>query len=147
MRIFLGLLTMLFVAGLAFSQVSVASGEAGTLAPGAYSLPVEPRVTTPEQQFATPPLQVGATNATSGLVAGASNSTSETISLGNQTYASSSEAAGQPGFSSTRGAASFDMGAGISQASIGAAQLAAEMRSHKHASRTYTNADLEQLAK
>jgi hypothetical protein len=147
MRTFLGLLSMIFVAGLAFSQVSVVSGEAGNLASGAYSLPIAPLVTTPEQQFSTPPLQVGATNATSGLVAGASNSTAETISFGNQMYALGNQPTGQPGLSSTQAAASFDMGAGISQESIGVAQLAAEMRSHKHASRTYTNADLEQPAK
>ena len=62
---------------LGFSQTTVVSGYADNYVPepGMYAAPFVPRVSTPVASFATPPLQVGARNATEGNVAGAGNTT------------------------------------------------------------------------
>jgi hypothetical protein len=117
--------------------------------PGAYASPFVPQISTPEVQFATPPLQVGATNATAGNVVGASNSTVETLNSASAgSFSSSVENSLQSNTGSTVANgqnASLDMGASILEESVGVAALAAPQSNHQHASRTYTNDDVERL--
>jgi hypothetical protein len=145
MRTLIVLSLVTVFASFAFGQVTIISGEASNLAPRTYTLPVGPSLTTPEQQFATPTLQVGASNATAGLVAGASNSTADTV-------VSSGELGPAESYSAPEGTAQMsaqatDWGAAMAQDSFGVAQLAAGVRNHKGASRTFTNDDIDRLKK
>ncbi len=141
MRILIVFSLITVFAGLAFGQVATISGDASNLTPGSYAFPVAPLVTTPAQQFATPVLQVGASNATAGLVAGATNSTADTVVSSGQSgpaqFYSALEGTGQ----------TTDWGAAMAQDSFGVAQLAAGSRNHKAASHTFTNDDIDRLKK
>jgi len=72
-------LLTIFTSGMVLSQVNgeatIESGYASTwvVPPGSYATPWTPLLSTPMVSFATPELQVGASNATWGNVAGASN--------------------------------------------------------------------------
>jgi hypothetical protein len=139
MRPLIVLSFVLTFASFAASQVDVVSGTATTATPGTYSQPFEPVVTTPEIQFSSSPLQVGASNATSGLVAGARNSTSGVLS----TSQPASEVNGViPATESAN--ATLDMGVATSQESVGVAQLAPKAPEHK-STRSFTNDDIDRL--
>jgi hypothetical protein len=131
---------VLFLAG--FSAAQTASGVSQLVPyPGTYASPYVPQVSTPEVQFATPTLQVGATNATSGNLAGAANSTTETLT-------SSPEGTAELDLSSggSRGeTSSLELGGAVFEDSVGVATLMGEHKRQGHASRTYTNADIERL--
>lgn len=119
---------------LACSQITVISGYATNYAaaPGAYALPFVPRLITPEAIFETPPLQVGAENATAGNVVGASSLVS-----GRPSSAFQSELRTTPG---------LNLGAAIPESAYGVAQLA-KGNSVAPARRKFTNEDIERLKK
>jgi hypothetical protein len=93
---------------------------------------------TPEISLDQPPLVIGATNATNGLVAGATNSTLE---LGNldEYNEPAEEYAGS--YSGQR----FESGVAASQESVGVATLLGAVLQKGHAVRTYTNDDISRV--
>jgi hypothetical protein len=119
---------------LACSQITIISGFATNYAavPGAYAAPFVPRLVTPEAVFATPPLQVGAENATAGNVVGVSSLVS-----GQPSPAFEVKAHTTPG---------LNLGAAIPESAYGVAQLA-KGYSVPPARRKFTNDDIERLKK
>ena len=150
---------VLFVLGmssLAFSQSTAVSGYAidYVAAPGAYAAPFLPRLVTPEATFLTPPLQVGAENATAGNVAGAGNLisaqpvTNEDEDLAFPVFSTSSalQAQFEMSLSQVRAQADvFNSGAAIPQDAYGVAQLAGGRAANQPASRRFTNDDIQRM--
>ena len=155
--IFSGVVLLLPV--VAAAQATVISGYAGDvpLPPGLYAAPFVPLVTTPSVTLGSPPLQVGASNATAGNVAGAADETLSIDTSGpSATFAppmwygqaASPEPAEETG--STQSAApqteqGFQFGVATFQSSYGVARLAAEQQHLGPAKRVYTNADIARL--
>lgn len=134
MQYFILLFAALAVPALAFSQVIVVSGYATNFAaaPGVYSTPSMPVVSTPSATFWTPPLQVGATNATEGNVAGASAMISGEATVNSTALDRSA-----------RGA--FNTGASMPQEAFGVAELVGGKTQSRPAVRKFSNSDVEQL--
>jgi hypothetical protein len=129
-------LLTIFTSGMVLSQVNgeatIESGYASTwvVAPGSYATPWTPLLSTPSAAFASPQLQVGASNATSGNVAGASN------------MGSMSSAGVQP--SQARGTR-VRLGIATSQDDYGVATLAGIHNLKNPPNKVYTNEDVEHL--
>ena len=115
-------------------QATVVEGYASDWA----SRPFIPRIMTPEISLDQPPLVIGATNATNGLVAGATNSTLE---LGN--LDESNEPAEE--YAGTYSGQRFESGVAASQESVGVATLLGAVPQKGHAVRTYTNDDISRV--
>lgn len=166
MRQFTILAAVVLFSAFTFGQATVVSGSASNWAPayGYYAAPFVPLVTTPSISLNTfSPSPVGASNATTGLVAGATNATLslpvDTPSVVTEAtwydYEGVSEAPVQQMTPARHWAenemkgehANHPIRLGIAQfqSSIGAAELAADSRTGKRASRTYTNADVERM--
>jgi hypothetical protein len=166
MRQFTILAAVLLFAVFALGQAAVVSGSASNRVPayGYYAAPFVPLVITPSLSLSTfSPSPVGASNATAGLVAGATNATLslpvDTPSVVTEANWYDYDAAGEAPVqravparhwaeSEMKGEhANRPMRLGIAQfqSSIGAAELAADSRAGKRASRTYTNADVERM--
>ena len=129
-------LLIIFSSGMVVSQVNgeatIESGYASTwvVAPGAYATTWTPLISTPSAAFATPQLQVGASNATSGNVAGASNSTFTT---------------GVAEQSSGSRRARINLGISTFQGDYGVATLAGIHQTASSPGKVYTNEDIERL--
>jgi hypothetical protein len=129
-------LLTIFTSGVVLSQVNgeatIESGYASTwvVAPGAYATPWTPLISTPSAAFASPQLQVGASNATSGNVAGASNSTFTT-----------GVAEQSPGARRAR----INLGISTFQGDYGVATLAGIHNLKSSPNKVYTNEDIEHL--
>jgi hypothetical protein len=121
-------------------QATVIQGYASTLAPSPLVTgPFVPLVNTPEVSLDQPSLQIGASNATQGLLAGA---TSATGSLSYQ-----AQFAGNPSGeidAENTGASGFDLG-GLNQREVGVASLMGSRATASQPVRTFTNDDLEKL--
>jgi hypothetical protein len=151
---------VLLLAAMAFGQstATVITGYASNWGPQAvYAVPFVPLVTTPSVQLGVPPLAVGASNATAGLATGASTSTvsmeSPMVSTvfprpvwyGVVAQAVATEEAGSAAEAASPGARGFDPGLATIEGSHSIAPLAAQARGHKHASRSYTNGDVDHV--
>jgi len=129
-------LLTIFTSGVVLSQVNgeatIESGYASTWAvpPGSYATPWTPMLSTPTAAFASPQLQVGASNATSGNVAGASNSTFTT-------------GAAEPSSGARR--ARINLGISTFQGDYGVATLAGIHHLKSSPNKAYTNEDIERL--
>ena len=129
-------LLTIFTSGVVLSQVNgeatIDSGYASTWAvpPGSYATPWTPLISTPIVSFASPQLQIGASNATSGNVAGASNSTFTT---------------GVAELSSGARRARIDLGISTFQGDYGVATLAGIHHLKSSPTKAYTNEDIEHL--
>jgi hypothetical protein len=129
-------LLTIFTSGMVLSQVNgeatIESGYASTwvVPPGAYATLWTPLISTPMVSFASPQLQVGASNATSGNVAGASNSTFTT---------------GVVQHSSAASGARVSLGISTFQDDYGVATLAGIHGSANSQPKVYTNEDIEHL--
>src|SRR6202011_3081587 len=130
---------VLLLSAFAVGQATIVSGYAGNWAPsygyyaaGYYAAPFVPLVTTPIVEFGTPPLQVGARNATAGNITGASSltlgSTSGTVVAQPLTYSSTTTSEAQAALNSrlanSAGQQTFDLGIASFQDNLGLAQLA-----------------------
>ena len=160
MRLLHGFWMILLFSGLAAAQARWTS-------PGNYAEPFVPRLDTPSASFGavmtptltldTPPLVVGASDATAGNVAGASNATSSVITTGQpvyvnqplwyapgvQTYEGVEEVSSPAQISATAPTpGGFEFGAATSQSSYGVAQL---MKAQRKANRVYTNPDVARV--
>jgi hypothetical protein len=153
------LILVVIISGFAAAQVNgqatIEGGYASTwvLPPGAYAIPNVPLITTPTYDFGSPPLEVGASNATAGNVAGAENSTPSTggfssyslftpfIVPGIALFSRNPEENADTGESQRE---PLDLDNASFQSEYGVAELA-RSRSHAHAAKTYTNKDLNQL--
>jgi hypothetical protein len=132
----------------AFSQATVISGYASDYVgtPGAYAAPFVPRVVTPEVAFATPPLEVGASNATAGNMAGATMvPPTQGLMLGGSNSMWETQAETPRAQTSSAPARGFNTGASIPQDAYGVAQLASETGPNRPAVRKFTNSDIEQM--
>ena len=151
---------VLLLSAFAAGQATIVSGYAGNWAPsygyyaaGYYAAPFVPLVTTPIVEFGTPPLQVGARNATAGNITGASSAslglTNGTAVAQPLTYSATTTSQRQPAPNSgqTKSAKpqTFDLGIASFQDNVGLAQLARRENLPNHAARTYTNEDMERL--
>jgi hypothetical protein len=131
-------LLTIFTSGMVLSQVNgeatIESGYASTwvVPPGSYATPWTPLISTPIVSFASPQLQVGASNATYGNVAGASGS-------------GSTSSTGAVGRSYQGRKSSVDLGISTFQSDYGLATLAGIHRSSNSAAKVYTNQDIERL--
>jgi len=129
-------LLTIFTSGVVLSQVNgeatIESGYASTwvVPPGSYATPWTPLISTPMVSFASPQLQVGASNATSGNVAGASNSTFTT---------------GVAEQSSGVRRARINLGISTFQGDYGVATLAGIHQTASSPAKVYTNDDIERL--
>jgi hypothetical protein len=145
---------VLLLSAFAPGQATIVSGYAGNWAPsyGYYAAPFVPLVTTPIVEFGTPPLQVGARNATAGNITGAS---SVTLGLTNGTVvaqpltysATTSEGQAAPNSRHANSAKqqTFDLGIASFQDNVGVAQLARRSNQRRQVAGTYTNEDIERL--
>ncbi len=146
-----------WLAGMAAGQTMVISGYASNwiVPPGVYAAPIAPLVTTPSVALGEPPLAVGASDATPGLAAGATNSTfSLELPAVSTVFAQPVWYGAATGIVAPEAAMSeiprhapqgFEFGATTFESSHGIAQAAARVRQHKHATRVYTNADIERI--
>ena len=155
--VFSGVILLLPV--VAAAQATVISAYAGDvpLPPGLYAAPFVPLITTPSVTLGSPPLQVGASNATAGNVAGAANATLSIDTSGpSATFAppmwygqaTSPEPEEETGSAQSAGPQTeqgFQFGVATFQSSYGVARLAAWQRQHGRAKRVYTNADIARL--
>jgi hypothetical protein len=153
------LCAIVLLSALAAAQVTVNSGYATywTPPPGMYAAPFVPLVTTPIVDLGTPPLQVGASNATVGNVAGATTSTLSLDMAGPSAMfalpawygqAVPSELEEKNSSAEARGAPTqqgFDLGVASFQTDAGVARLLGEHRTRDHAQRVYTNDDIAGL--
>ena len=140
---------VLLLSAFAVGQATIVSGYAGNWAPsyGYYAAPFVPLVTTPVVEFGTPPLQVGARNATAGNITGAS---SITLGLTNGTVVAQplkSEGQAAPNSRQANSAKqqTFDLGIASFQDNVGLAQLARRSNQRRQVAGTYTNEDIERL--
>lgn len=154
---------ILLLPAVAAAQATVISAYAGDvpLPPGLYAAPFVPLVTTPSITLGSPPLQVGASNATAGNVAGAANATLSIDTSGpSATFAppmwygqaASPESGPEAGEETTSTPSAgpqteqgFQFGVATFQSSYGVARLAAWQRQLGRAKRVYTNADIARL--
>jgi hypothetical protein len=130
-------LSTIFISGVVLGQVNgeatIESGYASTwvFAPGAYATPWTPLLSTPSAAFASPQLQVGASNATYGNVAGASNMASMSTT-------------GAQGPAQARGTR-VRLGIATSQDDYGLATLTGIHHVKSSANKVYTNEDVERV--
>jgi len=140
---------VVFISVAASAQVTVASGYASnwTPAPGLYAGPFVPLVATPSLTLETAvPRQVGASNATDGLVAGATSVPIPALAARTlQTAHGSGQAPPQTEVNEQSRRSGFEFGVAKFEDDEGLAQLAASTRKHLQVAKTYTNADVEQL--
>ena len=162
MRSLSGFWMMLLLSGLAAAQ-------ADWNPPGNYAEPFVPRLATPSASFGavmtptlsldSPPLVVGASDATAGNVAGAGNTTSSVVTTGQPVYFNRplwyapgvQPYEGVEEFSSpaqtaasTPAPGGFEFGAATFQSSYGVARLMAE-NARRKAIRVYTNPDVARV--
>jgi hypothetical protein len=139
---------VLFISVAAAAQVTAVSGYASnwTPAPGLYAGPFVPLVTTPSVTLETGvPTQVGASNATDGLVAGATivpipAAAARTL----PTAYGAGEAQPQSEANEQLRRSRFEFGVAKFEDDQGVAQLVSTGK-HLQIARTYTNADVDQL--
>jgi hypothetical protein len=153
------LCSIVLLSALATAQVTVNSGYASywTPPPGVYAAPFAPLVNTPSVDLGTPPLQVGASNATAGNVAGATSATlsletagpSATFALpawyGQPIPSESEEKTAPAETAGTQTRERFDFGVATFQSDYGVARLVAEKTPRDRAQRVYTNDDIVRL--
>ena len=127
---------VLLLSAFAAGQATIVSGYAGNWVPsyGYYAAPFVPLVTTPIVEFGTPPLQVGARNATAGNITGASSATT-----------SGAQAAPNSRQANSAKQQTFELGIANFQDSVGLAQLARRSNQRGPVAGTYTNEDIERL--
>ena len=159
MRSLYGFWMILLLSGLAAAQ-------ADWTPPGNYAEPFVPRLATPSASFGavmtptlsldSPPLVVGASDATAGNVAGAGNATSSVVTTGQPVYYNQplwyapgvQPYEGMEEFTSPATPVSrptpggFEFGAATFQSSYGVAQL---MKAQRKANRVYTNPDVARV--
>lgn len=159
MRLLHGFWMILLFSGLAAAQ-------ARWTPPGNYAEPFVPRLDTPSASFGavmtptltldTPPLVVGASDATADNVAGASNATSSVITAGQPAYVNQPlwyapgvqpyqgvEEVGSPSQTAVSAPpGGFEFGVATFQSSYGVAQL---MKAQRKANRVYTNPDVARV--
>ncbi|MGA8311571.1 MAG: hypothetical protein WB755_16180 [Terriglobales bacterium] len=159
MRSLYGFWMILLLSGLAAAQEDWTP-------PGNYAEPFVPRLATPSASFGavmtptlsldTPPLVVGARDATPGNVAGAGNATSSVVTTGQPVYYNQplwyapgvQPYEGMEEFTSPATPVSrptpggFEFGAATFQSSYGVAQL---MKAQRKANRVYTNPDVARV--
>jgi hypothetical protein len=145
-----------FAAAQVNGQATIEGGYASTwiVPPGAYAVPLVPLITTPIYDFPTPPLEVGASNATIGTVAGATNSAPAFVVPSSYPLIAPLLAPGlafssptSEGNSATADSRkrSFDLGVAKFESDYGVAELVAKSRPRAHAAKTYTNDDVNRL--
>lgn len=158
MRLIFACGAMLLLATLAFSQQAPVLNYGPDYGPCLACGPAIPLVTTPSISLQSLPTTTGASNATEGLVAGAANSTISTIPA----YSGASYAQpvwyGTPPFGEmavSETGMGTELGAGYPntlpnvffpglEQTTSTADAAAQAKSAKHATRTYTNQDIDQ---
>ena len=161
MRSLTGFWMILLLSGLAAAQ-------ADWNPPGNYAEPFVPRLATPSASFGavmtptlsldSPPLVVGASDATAGNVTGAGNATSSVVTTGQpvyfnrplwyapgvQPYEGLEEFTSPATAVSTPAPGGFEFGAATFQSSYGVARLMAE-NARRKAIRVYTNPDVARV--
>ncbi len=140
---------VLLLSAFAAGQATIVSGYAGNWGPsyGYYAAPFVPLVTTPIVEFGTPPLQVGARNATAGNITGASSltlgSTSGTVVAQqpltySSTTTSEAQAAPNSRLANSTEQQTVDLGIASFQDNLGLAQLARRSNQRRQVAGTYT---------
>ncbi|MCU1297928.1 MAG: hypothetical protein JWO91_2206 [Acidobacteriaceae bacterium] len=148
--------TPAFVIAQVYGQATIERGYASTWVapPGVYALPFVPLVTTPIVEFAPPPLEVGASNATYGNIAGATASTLVIETPSSYPVFAPLPVPGIATFSRTQEVGttikefqttSLELGAATFQSDYGVAELAANSPPRAHSTKTYTNEDIQSL--
>lgn len=138
-------------------QATVISNYASTVVPpaGIYAAPFVPLVSTPSMSLATPPLSVGARNATEGNIAGASNATVSAVPAARDLFPTpvwygapraQVQYEALPQLSEVNSAKqSFDFGVAPFESNVGVAQLAGRAHLPQGEEKAITNEDIQRL--